>query len=668
MTDLNLPETDFDCIIVGTGITESILSGALSRIEKKVLHLDIQETYGSQFSTFNLNEFHTFLKYDGLPINPEQDEEEENPMNDNTNNVNEQEPTNINETPKAFYQSNFELIKEEDYYKNPQNNLFRKFLIDLTGQRFLFCRGPMVDLFIQSGVGRYLEFRCLDALLIYDTKEKNKFQLVPSTKGEIFKTKFISLKEKNRLVKFITFCMEYKENEEKLNLFNEFKDELFDLFLEKTQMLGSTLEEMKHLKDVIIHAICLLDNSNNIKTKDVMERLSYYLNSLGRYGNSAFLYPIYGISELSQAFCRLSAVYGGVYVLRRGIHQIKVVNNQEENNEGNQNVKISVGSGSQELTCDHLIINNDTVPNNNIDLSNNKNLDKIIRSIVICEQPIFNANDYKKVEENTNVGATILAVIPPNQYEYQPCAIYISQLDHLSCVAPRGKYLITFQMRIPHNVVGDMIDYEEQVIKMLEDCIQQYIPKEYSVINKQEEEEETNKKNIIYKCIYKQYIRDNRSHPFYKENEEIKERIHVCSDAMSDFMQVDQMLLKEAKTIFDKIVGNEDKSTEEKVPFLPKIPDPMKSENEEEELFDETTKLLGIDKKLQTTTLDDNNEMIENVEEMEESNIVNQEENNNETTSDENVKENVEKEVIVDSETKNSSTVEEINNNEEKQE
>ncbi len=35
----DLPK-DYDCIIVGTGLTESILSAALSRVGKNVLHID----------------------------------------------------------------------------------------------------------------------------------------------------------------------------------------------------------------------------------------------------------------------------------------------------------------------------------------------------------------------------------------------------------------------------------------------------------------------------------------------------------------------------------------------------------------------------------------------------------------------------------------------------
>lgn len=42
-----------------------------------------------------------------------------------------------------------------------------------------------------------------------------------------------------------------------------------------------------------------------------------HLNSMGRFGTTAFLTPLYGVSEVAQAFCRMCAVFGGIYILRR---------------------------------------------------------------------------------------------------------------------------------------------------------------------------------------------------------------------------------------------------------------------------------------------------------------------------------------------------------------
>ena len=49
----DLPK-EYDVIIAGTGLTESIVSAALSRIGKTVLHIDRECFYGGEFSSHAL--------------------------------------------------------------------------------------------------------------------------------------------------------------------------------------------------------------------------------------------------------------------------------------------------------------------------------------------------------------------------------------------------------------------------------------------------------------------------------------------------------------------------------------------------------------------------------------------------------------------------------------
>lgn len=43
---------------------------------------------------------------------------------------------------------------------------------------------------------------------------------------------------------------------------------------------------------------------------------------MARYGKSPYIYPMYGLGELPQAFARLSAIYGGTYMLAKPIEKI----------------------------------------------------------------------------------------------------------------------------------------------------------------------------------------------------------------------------------------------------------------------------------------------------------------------------------------------------------
>ena len=43
---------------------------------------------------------------------------------------------------------------------------------------------------------------------------------------------------------------------------------------------------------------------------------------MARYGKSPYIYPLHGLGELPQSFARLSAIYGGTYMLEKPIDEI----------------------------------------------------------------------------------------------------------------------------------------------------------------------------------------------------------------------------------------------------------------------------------------------------------------------------------------------------------
>ena len=48
------------------------------------------------------------------------------------------------------------------------------------------------------------------------------------------------------------------------------------------------------------------------------------MQSIGRYGDSPFIYPVYGLSGLAEGFSRLCALYQGTYMLNRDVEDILV--------------------------------------------------------------------------------------------------------------------------------------------------------------------------------------------------------------------------------------------------------------------------------------------------------------------------------------------------------
>merc|ERR1719331_2247774 len=72
--------------------------------------------------------------------------------------------------------------------------------------RLLFSRSSLVDVLVESGVARYLEFQGLKSARVLST---DGLLSVPMTKSEIFQDPVLTLPEKRTLMRFITSMMPF---------------------------------------------------------------------------------------------------------------------------------------------------------------------------------------------------------------------------------------------------------------------------------------------------------------------------------------------------------------------------------------------------------------------------------------------------------------------------
>ena len=77
--------------------------------------------------------------------------------------------------------------------------------------------------------------------------------------------------------------------------------------------------------DFIGHAVALYTDNSYVERKaiDVVEKIQLYIDSVGRFGDSPFIYPVYGLSGIPESFSRKSAVYGGTYMLNVELKNIE---------------------------------------------------------------------------------------------------------------------------------------------------------------------------------------------------------------------------------------------------------------------------------------------------------------------------------------------------------
>lgn len=106
--------------------------------------------------------------------------------------------------------------------------------------------------------------------------------------------------------------------------------------------------------------------------------MQLYLESVGRYGDSPFLYPIYGLGGLPEAFSRLCAIHGGTYMLNTKVDEVMVENGKA--------VGIKVGDQTAKaplVICDPSYASADRV----------RKTGKVIRAICLLNHPIPSTGD-----------------------------------------------------------------------------------------------------------------------------------------------------------------------------------------------------------------------------------------------------------------------------------
>jgi RAB protein geranylgeranyltransferase component A len=90
--------------------------------------------------------------------------------------------------------------------------------------------------------------------------------------------------------------------------------------LDRERLQSQTFDELMVSFGLSVQQTTLITNGIAFSNRETsalaaFEVLHEYVLSIGRYGKSPWLYPIYGTSELAQAFCRFSAVCGGIHIL-----------------------------------------------------------------------------------------------------------------------------------------------------------------------------------------------------------------------------------------------------------------------------------------------------------------------------------------------------------------
>jgi len=344
----------YDVIVLGTGLTECILSGLLSVNGSKVLHIDRNDYYGAECASLNLSQF------------------------------------------AEQFESGY---KPSDELGNP-----RKYNIDLI-PKFLMADGKLVKILLHTDVTRYLEFKSVDGSYVM---KKGKVFKVPSTESEALGSKLLGILEKKRFRDFLMMIVDYDPNDKSTHK-GCAPDAPTEVLMEKYSLGQGT-------RDFVGHALALYrdDSWQQQPCWETIQKIRLYNDSLAHYGKSPYLYPLYGLGDLPQAFARLSAIYGGTYMLNKPVDGLVYENGRV----------VGVQSQGETVRANAVIGDPSYFPDKV------EQVGEIVRIIGILDHPI----------PNTNNSESCQIIIPQGQVGRRS-DIYISVVSSAHQVAPPGKYL-----------------------------------------------------------------------------------------------------------------------------------------------------------------------------------------------------------------------------------
>lgn len=450
--DQRIQPTDYDLVLLGTGLGQAMVAAAAAKNGKQVLHLDREKEYGGHWRSLTAKGLHKWAQ---------RVQERHSRPNEGNGDVQAKEWDVYSDVEIAG--DELELTDRED----------KDYCIDLAAPKLAYCAGELVQTLIDSGTCKYVEFKPLEGSYLWTT---SKFTRIPASRSEVFRDKNMPLIHKRMLMKYLQDAMAEHDLQSSVERGDRDKKMLVDQLKERGMP--------EELQDLLMYGVALLTTDErsipSTSVQDAMLRIKQYVASVGKFGQGqgAFLLAYYGNGDLPQAFCRTAAVKGATYILSEAVSELLFEENEQTQK---QCIGVRLDTG-QVLGCKQLVVSSATFS------EEPSNGQVISRGVCILDGSIL-------PEESQ-----ALFIFPPNSVpEHESRAARALQVGSSCQVCPRGKYLLYLAIE---NTVE-----ERSARSDLEPFVQLLSEGSFNTTESHDHQRPT----VLYAAYYKENVPDTRS-------------------------------------------------------------------------------------------------------------------------------------------------------------
>lgn len=404
----------------------------------------------------------------------------------------------------------------------------RRFNIDLVS-KLLYSRGLLIELLIKSNVSRYAEFKNATRILAF---REGKVEQVPCSRADVFNSRQLAMVEKRMLMKFLTFCLEYEQHPDE---YQDYKKSTFAQFL-KTRKLTPSLQHF------ILHSIAMV-SEKDCNTLEGLQATRKFLQCLGRYGNTPFLFPLYGQGEIPQCFCRMCAVFGGIYCLRHSV-QCLVVDKESGR------CKAVVDHFGQRISANYFIVEDSYLSES---VCENVCYRQLSRAVLITDQSVLKTDSEQQV--------SILMVPPVDLGQPAVCVIELCS-STMTCM--KDTYLVHLTCPSTKTAREDLEPVVQKLFSLNAET------------EKETEDEVLEKPRVLWALYFNMRDSSGIDRNSYSG---LPSNVYVCSGP--DSALGNDCAVKQAETIFQEMFPTEE--------FCPAPPNPEDIIYDEDEIASEET-------------------------------------------------------------------------------